>query len=270
MPGGNYLQTPHGRLAYDLHGSSGKPWLVLAHALGADRRMWKEQIPAFSKQFQVVAWDHRGHGDSDAGDGETNWTMATLVDDTTALLDHLEIGECTFVGLSLGGSIGLGMAITHPLRITELVCACARADAPEAYRELWRTRAGLVAAGGVERIVDITLERWFTTAAFQHDNDGIVALARQMLVGTDPRGYIGAATALETLDYLKFLDRLRCRTLYLAGEHDLAVAPTVVESAASVTPDGDFMLIEGAAHLANLEYPERFNACLQSWMTHAH
>jgi pimeloyl-ACP methyl ester carboxylesterase len=98
---------------------------------------------------------------------------------------------------------------------------------------LWRTRAALVAAGGVERIVDITLERWFTAAAFQHENDGIVALARQMLVGTDPRGYIGAATALVTLDYLQFLDRLRCRTLYLAGEHDLAVAPTVVESAAS-------------------------------------
>ena len=261
----NQISIGDTRFAYAVHGATSGPWVVMSSSLGADHRMWRQQLPALEKDFRVLVYDHRGHGRSTVGDRGTTWSMDTLVADVVALMDALAIDTAAFVGLSLGGAAGLGVALSQPARLTSLMCCCARADAPEAYREFWCERASSVKRDGVGVVVASTLERWFTDDA-RHIDDGLLGEAMAMLTTTSREGYVGAATALTTLDYLGRLAEIRVPTLFLAGECDEAIPAEVMRAMSERTPDSRFATIADAAHLANVERPGAFNEALGTWL----
>ena len=264
----DYLSVGDMRLAYAVHGAASGPWVVMSSALGTDSRLWRQQLPALVKDFRVLVYDHRGHGRSSAGSRGTAWTMELMVGDVVALLDALDIDSAAFVGLSLGGAVGLGVALSQPQRLTSLMCCCARADAPEAYRALWYERAECVERAGVDGIIAPTLGRWFADDP-RHPDDRLVADAMAMLQATSRKGYIGAATALTTLDYRERLGEIRLPTLFLAGERDKAIPVEVVREMSERTPGSRFASIADAAHLANVERPAAFNEALTSWLRSA-
>ncbi len=107
---------------------SDAPWIVLSNSLAADHTMWDPQIPALTARYRVLRYDTRGHGASDAPEGPYDFDM--LVADVIAVMDHHGVERATFMGLSLGGMTGLGLALAHPQRLSRLVCCDARADAP--------------------------------------------------------------------------------------------------------------------------------------------
>ncbi len=255
-------------LAYTIHGGVRGPWIVMSSSLGTDHRMWQRQLPALVEAYRVLVYDHRGHGESTAGDRDTVWTMDLLVADVVGLMDALDIGTAAFVGLSLGGALGLGLALAHPERLSRLVCCSARADAPEAYRDLWRDRARSVSRDGITSVVGPTLERWFTDDAHRLRPE-VVAEATAMLTATSPEGYIGAATALTTLDYFDRLGGIDVPTLFLAGERDAAISPDVMRGMSEKTPGSRFVSIADAAHLTNMERPAAFNEELATWLKSA-
>lgn len=255
-------------LAYAIHGAARGPWIVMSSSLGTDHRMWQRQLPALVEAYRVLVYDHRGHGQSTAGDRDTVWTMDLLVADVIGLMDTLDIDTAAFVGLSLGGALGLGLALAHPERLSRLVCCSARADAPAAYRDLWRDRACSVSRDGITSVVGPTLERWFTDDAHRLRPD-VVAEATAMLTATSPEGYIGAATALTTLDYFDRLGGIDVPTLFLAGERDAAISPDVMRGMSEKTPGSRFVSIADAAHLTNMERPAAFNEELATWLKSA-
>lgn len=191
--------------------------------------------------------------------------MDLLVTDLVGLMDALDIGTAAFVGLSLGGAVGLGVALAHPGRLSRLVCCSARADAPEAYRDLWRDRARSVSGAGIASIVQPTLERWFTEDG-RHRREDLIAEAALMLEATSPEAYIGAATALTTLDYFERLGEIDVPTLFLAGEHDTAIPAEVMRVMSERTPGSRFSSIADAAHLTNMERPTAFNREMAAWL----
>src|SRR3712207_4811904 len=117
-------------------------WLILSHSLAADHTMWDAQIPALTTRYRVLRYDTRGHGLSDAPDGPYSFDM--LVDDVVALMDHYAIDKAAYMGLSLGGMTGLGLALAHPNRVEKLVCCDARADTPEPVMKGWDERLATV------------------------------------------------------------------------------------------------------------------------------
>ena len=148
-----YVQVPGAKLFTRIDGADrgDAPWLVLSNSLAADHTMWDPQIPLLTSRYRVLRYDTRGHGRSDAPAGP--YSFAMLVDDVVRIMDHHGVGKATFMGLSLGGMIGLGLAIEHGGRIDKLVCCDARADAPEPYVKAWDERLAVIDKEGLRGIL---------------------------------------------------------------------------------------------------------------------
>ena len=109
---------------YELTGPKDAPVVVLSHSLGCNLHMWDPQMTALELHWRVLRYDTRGHGESEAPAGA--YTLDELVADAVALLDALAIPRVSFVGLSMGGMIGQGLALRHAERLHRLAPASHR------------------------------------------------------------------------------------------------------------------------------------------------
>jgi 3-oxoadipate enol-lactonase len=253
------------RLAYRVDGDAGKPWLILSNSLATDHSMWEPQLDALTRTHRIVRYDTRGHGKSSVPPGP--YTFEDLVGDVLGLMDALEIDQASIMGLSLGGMTALGMALDHADRLERVVCCDARADAPEMYRKMWPGMISRARDGGMEALVEPTLERWLSEN-FRADptNQAAQRATGDMIRQTPVEGYAGCASALMGLDYLRRLPRLKVPVLFIVGEHDSAAPLPVMQDMANVTPEAEFAIIPGAAHLSNLERPDTFNNVVAKWL----
>jgi len=108
--------------SFVLEGRIDAPVLVVANSLGANHLMWEPQMAMWKKHFLVLRYNYRGHGDTPAN-GDVASTQ-DLAQDAIALVDHLGISSFSWLGLSLGGMLGLYMAAHYPNRVNSLVSAC--------------------------------------------------------------------------------------------------------------------------------------------------
>lgn len=253
-------------LAYRIDGEEAKPWMVVSNSLATDHRMWEPQMPALTHTHRVLRYDTRGHGQTEATAG--NYSLDLLVSDAIGLMDHLHIQTADFLGLSLGGMTGLGLALDHPERVDRLVCCDARADSPDAYANGWRDRIEIARSKGLSALVEGTLERWFTDA-YRSDPDNAQCLddVRTMILSTSVDGFSGCAHALTKLNYKARLGNIKAPSLFLVGQDDMAAPPDVMREMAAAVPQHDFAIVENAAHLSNLNNATGFNDRLTDWLT---
>ncbi len=244
-------------------GPEGADWIVLSNSLGANLTMWDDQIPFLTQRFRVLRYDTRGHGGSDAPPGP--YSFDDLTGDVIRLMDHFEIGTAAFMGLSMGGMTGLGLAIDHADRVSRVVCADGRADAPEPFRAMWDQRIENVETGGLEAIADGTLASWLTED-WREANPDRVAAIREMVLNNDQQGYIACCLALKELDYLRRLGDAKAPIHFVGGRQDMGAAPEVMQAMADATPSGVYVPIENAAHVANINAPEAFNAAIREFL----
>jgi 3-oxoadipate enol-lactonase len=183
--------------------------------------------------------------------------LEILVDDVEAILDHYQVERVCFVGLSLGGMTGLGFALRRPDRIDRLICCNARADAPPAFVSSWDDRIAATERGGMDALVQISLERWLGPSA-RRDQPELVNRLADGIRETSIAGYIGCANALKKLRYMDELKSITCPVMYLAGADDTAAPAEVMRSMADVTPNSSFVILPRCAHLSNLDHPEGF------------
>src|SRR5437868_2964420 len=170
------------------------PVLVLSHAMGASMAMWEPQLPTLSRQFRVLRYDHRGHGDSPVPSGP--YRIEDLGRDVVSLLDRLEIDRVAFCGLSLGGMVGLWLGARAPERVSRLTICC---SAPRMMRpDDFATRARTVRRSGMASVADAVLNRWFTPE-FAARRPEVVASIRKTFLSTPAEGYAGSCEALAVL-----------------------------------------------------------------------
>ena len=209
--------------------------------------MWAAQIHALSG-FRVVAYDHRGHGESPAPAGP--YTLSDLGGDVLRLLDRLGLERCAYAGLSLGGMVGLWLAARHPDRVQRLavLCSSARLGPPE----YWHERAARVRLGGTAAIADAVVERWFTPA-FRLAHPDLVAGYRTMLTTVASEAYAGCCEAIAQMDLTGLLTAIRASTLVIAAECDEATPPSHSAAMAAGIPGARLVVLPAAAHLASVE-----------------
>lgn len=251
------------RLAAQVSGRADGKWIVLSNSLAASAAMWEPQLPVLEKRYRVLRYDTRGHGRSDAP--AAPYTFPDLVGDVVALMDHFGIARADYMGLSLGGMTGLGLALAHPERVDRLVCCDARADNPPPFVAMWDARIAAIGKGGMEAILDATLERWFSADFATRDPAGVSAAA-EMVLATDPEGYRGCAAALKTLDYLKDLGTMTVPVLYVVGSEDMGAPPATMRAMAEATPGAQFAEVAGAAHIANMDRPALFARAIAAFL----
>ncbi len=240
------------------------PVLVLAHSLAANRDMWEPQMDLLRPHFTVVRFDVRGHGRSRVS--EPPYAMADLAADASDVLDEVGAERATWVGLSLGGMIGLTLALAEPGRIERLVVADSTAAYPPPAHQMWRERIAAVEAGGMAAIAEATLGRWFTQG-FRERELATVERIRRMILGTDPKGFVGAAGAIIGYDVSARLGEISCPTLIMVGAEDQATPPAMSEALARGIPGAELDMIPDAAHIASIEQAGAFNARLAKFLS---
>jgi len=144
---------------YELTGKEGGPVVVLSHSLACSLVMWQPQMAVLESAFQVLRFDTRGHGQSDAPEGA--YSLELLAADAVGLLDALNIETVHFVGLSMGGMIGQCLALDHADRLKSLALCDTAAAMPEETQPIWQQRIDAAGQAGMVGQVDGTLERWF-------------------------------------------------------------------------------------------------------------
>jgi 3-oxoadipate enol-lactonase len=243
-------------------GPADAPPLVLCNSLGTTLALWDAQVPALAERFRVVRYDRRGHGLSPVPPGP--YSIDDLGGDVLALLDELGLERVSFCGLSIGGAVGMWLALEAPERLAGLVLCCTRSAFPPP--EQWAERAAAVRDGGVAVVAEAALGRWFTER-FHAEHPEVVDAFRTMLVETPAEGYAACCEALATFDLGSRLGAIAAPTLIVSGEHDPVAPPESGEALAAAIPGATHTVVEGAAHIANVEQPNAFTAAL---LTHLH
>jgi 3-oxoadipate enol-lactonase len=222
--------------------------VVLCGSLGSTAEMWEPQADVLPDAVRVE-WP--GHG------AEPVWDpggIDGLVDHALRAVD----GPFAFVGLSLGGMVGMQLAARHPDRVERLVLACTSVRFGEPTQ--WHERSAIVRAQGLEAIVDAVLARWFGAGFSQLER------WRAMFLSVDREGYARCCEALAGADATSFLPRIAAPTLVVAGSEDPTSPPNEGRSLAGAIDGAELAVIDGAHHLANVEYATEFNALLARFL----
>lgn len=243
---------------YDDEGT-GEDVLVLVHGHPFDRSMWRPQVDhARTLGWRVIAADLRGYGASTVVPGVT--PLATFAEDVAALADHLGVGRFVLGGLSMGGQIVLECVRQFPDRLRGLVLAdtFAQAETPEGRtnRNAMADRLLREGMAGYAEEVLWKMVAPHNTAAGEH--------VSRMMHAAPPEG---AAAALrgraERPDYTPVLGTIAVPTLVVVGSDDEYTPVSDAEYLHDRIPRSTLEVVDGAAHMPNLERPAEFNAALE-------
>jgi 3-oxoadipate enol-lactonase len=239
-------------LNYLLEGPEDAPVLVLSNSLGTAMEMWDAQAPALRERFRLLRYDTRGHGGSPAPPGP--YEIGDLGRDVIHLLDRLGIERASFCGLSVGGMTGMWLAAEAPERVERLVLLCT--SALLGPKSVWDGRIATATERGMAALVDGVIERWFTPA-FRAENPEVVGKMARTLRETDPGGYAGCCAAIRDMDLRDRLPSVEASTLVVSGAEDPATPPEHGGLIADAIPGSRFEVVPDAAHIANVEQPEK-------------
>ena len=254
MPFATFDKT---RIFYKLDGNAGRPVLVLSHSIGCDLGLWDQQVPELLQDFQVLRYDTRGHGASDAPKAE--YSIEQLGLDVLGLIDSLGISKFAFCGLSLGGMIGQWLGINAPDRLTGLVLA--NTSPRVASKSNWDERRRMVLEGGMAAIVDTVMQRFFMPETLAQGNPHANSI-RTVILGTDPAGYAGCCSAIRDMDHAGSLGKIRVPTLVIVGDRDVSTPWMGHGEILARDIPGAKVVHLPTAHLSNVEQPRSFTAAI--------
>ena len=255
-----FVNVDNTRLFYRLEGKAGAPPLILSHSIGADHAMWGQQVEALAPYFQMVRYDVRGHGASDAPKDE--YSLEQLGRDALAIADAAGFHKFAFCGLSMGGAIGQWIALHAPERLTHLILA--NTSSQFGPRSNWDTRIRAVHDGGMASIADMVMQRFFSPATLARDFHATDV--KTVFLGTDPAGYAGCCAALRDMDYTADLAKIQAPTLVIVSDSDVSTPWTGHGEILAREIGGTRVVRLPGAHLSNLERPHSFTAALAEFL----
>jgi 3-oxoadipate enol-lactonase len=250
---------------YTEEGPSGGLPVVFLHGFPFNHTMWLGQLKAVAGFCRGVAYDIRGHGLSDVGDGQ--YSIEGHVDDLMGLLDALGIERTVIVGLSMGGYITLRALERNPGRFLAAVLCDTRSE-PDSNEGKLRRFAGVkgVKLEGSAPFAETFVKGLFAPASFQEKPEA-VAMIRQTIESTTPLSLAGSLLALASrTDATPSLGKIGLPTLIMVGEQDALTPVDASRAMHRLIPGSELQIIPAAGHMSNLENPEVFNATLVAFL----
>ena len=246
------------RTSWTIDGPDDAPPVVLLHSLGSDATMWRPQVEALAGPYRTIRVDARGHGRAPAPPGP--YTVDQLGQDVLDGADALDLGTFHLAGLSMGGLVALWVAVLHGDRLRSLTVANTAARVGSA--EGWRARIDAVRAHGLEGIRDDVLARFFAPG-FARSDPVTFAEAQAAFTAADDDGYASCCAALGDADLTEDVGRITTPTLVVGGELDVATPPDQARQLHDAIPGSRLVVLDGAAHVSNLDAPEAFTHALR-------
>jgi pimeloyl-ACP methyl ester carboxylesterase len=248
------------RIHYETYGG-GFP-LILCYCRGGNTTQWRPQIPEFSKRYQLILWDPRGHAKSESPKDPTAYGLDVSAQDLLGLMDYLKLPKAYVGGLSMGGGISTRFALAHPQRVEALLIidsgsAAGRPGPPERGGTQEKMNE-LALTQGMEAAARYAIEANLDFGGRAKRGPEAVKGILEMFMALDPVGYVKAMQAANKASPISHrLHEINVPTLVLAGEEDPAV------------PDARFthqqikgsklVLVPNAGHFSNQDQPEAFN-----------
>ena len=246
------------RMYYEEHGD-GFP-LLLINGLGSDHLEWLHQFPAFEARFRVVVFDNRGTGKTDVPPGP--YTTAEMADDAASLLRALGTSRAHVLGVSLGGMIAQEVALRYPDLVDGLVLGCTGPGGELSVRPSPEAMAAFALAKGQDREAELRrmLPFLYTDACIRERPGEIEGFIRRRLDHpTPPEGYLAQLSAAVTHDASSRLEKVRARTLVIAGDADRLVNWENSVRLAGRIPGAKLVVLPGAPHRLFAETADAFN-----------
>lgn len=242
-------------------GDPDAPVAMLSNSLLSSYGMWDDQMDVLTEHFQVLRYDTRGHGGTDAPEGP--YSIDLFVEDVVGLLDHLGIKKVHFIGLSMGGFISQLLAAKYPQRVISLTLCDTACIMPPA--SLWNDRIETAETDGIEALISGTLERWFTA---QFHDTGVEAInkIRNMIRNTGVQGYVNCCKAIRDMDQCHILSDIKAPTNIIVGADDPACPVSAAETLHAGIAGSKLVVLKNAAHLPNIEKKDEFNAALMGFL----
>lgn len=250
------------------HMGMGDPMLIL-HGFTGSGRAFIQRLSPLSDDYQLIAPDLLGHGQTASPADSTRYDMPHAITDLWALLDYWHIDRCRLLGYSMGGRLALGFALTHPERVSALILESSSAGLASASERTARiysdeALAERIMARGIQAFVDEweQLPLWASQAPhirqalrLQRLNNHPIGLANSLRgMGTGAQAYVGAR-----------LSSLTMPVLYLTGALDDKFT-SIASQMTRHTPQGTHVIIAGAGHAVHLEAPEGYIHAIRTFL----
>jgi 3-oxoadipate enol-lactonase len=229
-------------------GPDDAPLLVLGPSLGTSTILWESTAPLLSERYRVCAWDLPGHGES-VSTGEP-FTVGELADAVAAAVRGLGESRILYAGVSLGGAVGLELALRHPnlAAAAAIVASGAQLGDPAA----WRDRAATVRAQSTSALIIPSAQRWFAPGSIEREPE-LSGRLLHALQNADDEGYARCCEALADYDVRDLLGEIRMPVLALWGEHDAVAPEAKADEIARGVANGRAVMVPGVAHLPPAE-----------------
>ncbi len=244
----NYLDTGN---------KSGIP-IVLIHGMTFDHTTWLPQIELLERDHRVIAFDLRGHGKSDVGDGQ--YTYRHFVEDLVGLLDLLEVDSAVLCGLSMGGAIAMRTCLSYPERVRALiVCDSTCGPDTEDSKRGRELAVESIKRDGLEPFARDFLKKVFAPSTLI-SREQLVEAVRKIVLSSSPLGVCGTLIAQAArLDLCPKISEIAVPTLLVVGAEDALTPPPVMENMRDRIRGAKLAVIGSAGHVTNLENTAEFN-----------
>ena len=237
--------------------------IVFLHPVGLDLTWWGAHIEKFGRDHDVVAFDMPNHGLSGKLDASPSFElMARSLD---GLIAHIDAGPVHLVGISVGGMIAQVFALRRPDLVCTLSLVATLCTFPEPVREALRERARVSRAEGMNKIAQLSNDRWFTPT-FRERRPDVLDRATKSLLLQDPSFHASMWEMIADLDLEARIPAIKCPTLVVAGGEDVNAPVAAAEKITSLIQGALLHKMAGMGHFPPFEAPAPFNALLRSFL----
>lgn len=234
-------------------------WVTFVHGAGGSSSIWFKQIRDFSREFNVLLIDLRGHGKSKspAYDKLQTYSFDVIGDEVIEVLDHLKISKSHFVGISLGTIIIREISERYPDRVKSLVLAGAIMKMNARGQVLMRM--GFLLKSIIPYLLLYKLFAFIIMPRKKHRESRFLFIeeAKKLYQKEFIRWFTLVTQVNPLLSFFRIKD-INIPTLYVMGQEDYMFLPSItklVKDHRSATLE----VIPDCGHVVNVDKPEIFN-----------
>ena len=262
------IKTNGVEMYYERKGS-GEP-LLLVHGLLFSAESWRDQFDTLSAEYDVIAVDLRGQHRSETTTDPAGYDLWNQMEDVHGLITALGVAPVHYAGLSMGGMIGMRLAIRHPEDLRDLILldTSARGEDPEKV-ERYEAMRHVMGKGEIDHVLPALPVVFFADAYVDQHADKVEAWFDALRAG-NPDGFALASRAVDHRDDISDeLGVIDLPTLVIHGTEDVPIPMEEAELLAARIPGAQLEVVEGAGHQSNMDHPEEVTALVRGFLARA-